>query len=109
MNFPAAYRRLKLALLLVMPLALALPVGRVLEVIADGKRQSVVQLNHKKGKMKLAHPATLAPQTSMPREEKRVSVIQLASDVQQPLPLFDYFFSIRAVTRDVPTPPPRAA
>jgi hypothetical protein len=109
MIFLAAYRTLKLAMLLVMPLVLAIPVGRVLEVIADGKRQSVVQLNHKKGKMKLAHPATLAPQTSMPREEKRETVIELVSSTQQPLPLFDYLFSIRAVTRDVPTPPPRAA
>jgi len=109
MSLWAAYRNVKLALLIVLPLTVAIPVGRVLEIVQDGKRQAINGLSHHKTKMKLAHPATLAPQTSIPRDETRTQVVKLDADALPPKVSFEYLFSCRAVTRDVPTPPPRVS
>ena len=99
---------LRFACFYILPLMLAWPIGRVLEIAAAGKRITFNSLERTKKKVKLALPATLSPAPVMPRDDIRQRIAVLASDTCVPTPQFRYTFSCRAVTREVPTPPPRS-
>ena len=92
-----------------LPLMLAMgwPVGRVLEIMSAGKHITFNTLEKTKKKVKLAFPATLTPAPEIPNNEMAEHIAVLASDTDVPTPQFRYIFSCHAVTRDVPTPPPR--